>query len=208
MNFIDIILHLDKYLVQVVNTYHYYFYAILFLVIFCETGLVVTPFLPGDSLLFLAGGLAGTGNLNLFILALTIIVAAFLGDNCNFFVGRFIGMTLFKNPKSKIFRQDLLKRTHEFYERNGSKTVVLARFVPLIRTFAPFVAGVGYMKYSKFIGFSFLGSFLWVSILLGGGYLFGNLPIIQSHLSLVILGVLIISVLPIVKIIYDEWKCA
>jgi membrane-associated protein len=206
MSFVDIILHLDKYLIQVVNTYHYYFYAILFLVIFCETGLVVTPFLPGDSLLFLAGGLAGTGNLHFFILAATIIIAAFLGDNCNFFVGRFIGLTLFKNPKSKIFRQDLLKRTHEFYERNGSKTVVLARFIPLIRTFAPFVAGVGYMKYSRFIGFSFLGSFLWVAILLGGGYLFGNLPVIKSHLSLVILTVLIVSVLPIVKIIYDEWK--
>ncbi|MCC2625629.1 MAG: hypothetical protein K0R14_1502 [Burkholderiales bacterium] len=208
MNFIDIILHLDKYLIQVVNTYHYYFYAILFLVIFCETGLVVTPFLPGDSLLFLAGGLAGTGNLQFFILAATIIIAAFLGDNCNFFIGRFIGLTLFKNPKSKIFRQDLLKRTHEFYERNGSKTVVLARFIPLIRTFAPFVAGVGYMKYSRFIGFSFLGSFLWVTLLLGGGYLFGNLPIVRSHLSLVILMVLIISMLPIVKIIYDEWKRA
>lgn len=206
MNFIDLILHLDKYLVEVVNTYHYYFYAILFLVIFCETGLVVTPFLPGDSLLFLAGGLAGSGNLDFTILAATIFVAAFLGDNCNFFVGRFIGMTLFKNPKSKIFRQDILKRTHEFYERNGSKTVVLARFIPLVRTFAPFVAGVGYMKYSRFIGFSLLGSFLWVTILLGGGYLFGNLPIVKSHLSLVILMVLIASVLPIIKIVYDEWK--
>jgi len=206
MTFIDLILHLDKYLVQAVNTYHYYFYVILFLVIFCETGLVVTPFLPGDSLLFLAGGLAGSGNLDFTILAATIFVAAFLGDNCNFFVGRFIGMTLFKNPKSKIFRQDLLKRTHEFYERNGHKTVVLARFVPLIRTFAPFVAGVGYMKYSRFISFSILGSFLWVTILLGGGYLFGNLPIVKLHLSLVILFVLIASVLPIIKIVYDEWK--
>lgn len=206
MDFIQLILHLDQYLIQAVNTYHNYFYVILFLVIFCETGLVVTPFLPGDSLLFLAGGLAGSGNLNFTILAVTIFVAAFLGDNCNFFVGRFIGMTLFKNPKSKIFRQDILRRTHEFYERNGAKTVVLARFIPLVRTFAPFVAGVGYMKYSKFISFSILASFLWVTILLGGGYLFGNLPVIKSHLSLVILAVLILSVLPIVKIAYDEWK--
>jgi membrane-associated protein len=190
----------------VVNAYHSYFYVILFLVIFCETGLVVTPFLPGDSLLFLAGGLAGSGNLSFMILAFTIFAAAFLGDNCNFFIGKFIGETLFKNPKSKIFRQDILKRTHEFYERNGHKTVVLARFVPLIRTFAPFVAGVGYMKYSRFIGFSILGSFLWVMILLGGGYLFGNLPLIKSHLSLVILIVLVASVLPIIKIVYDEWK--
>lgn len=206
MDFIQLVLHLDKYLYEVVNTYHFYFYAILFLVIFCETGLVITPFLPGDSLLFLAGGLAGSGNLEFTILAMTIFAAAFLGDNCNFFVGKFIGEHLFKNPKSKIFRQDILKRTHEFYERNGHKTVVLARFVPLIRTFVPFVAGIGYMRYSRFIGFSFLGSFIWVAVLLGGGYLFGNLPIIKSHLSLVILIVLVVSVLPIIKIIYDEWK--
>ncbi|MCC2644693.1 MAG: hypothetical protein K0R49_46 [Burkholderiales bacterium] len=206
MNFVELILHLDKYLLQVVNTYHYYFYAILFLVIFCETGLVITPFLPGDSLLFLAGGLAGSGSLDFTLLAAVIFVAAFFGDNCNFFVGRFLGMALFKNPKSRIFRQDILKRTHEFYERNGAKTIVLARFIPLVRTFAPFVAGIGYMKYSRFILFSLFGSFLWVTFLLGGGYLFGNLPVVKTHLSLVILIVLILSVIPIIKIVYDEYK--
>lgn len=206
MDFIQLILHLDKYLVDVVANYHNYFYILLFLVIFCETGLVVTPFLPGDSLLFLAGGLAGTGSLNLILLSLTIFLAALLGDNSNFFIGRFLGNHLFKNPNSKIFRQDLLQRTHSFYEKHGHKTVVVARFVPIIRTFAPFVAGLGYMNYSRFIGFSLLGSILWVITLLGGGYLFGNLPIVKDHLSLVILLVMLVSVLPIIKIIYDEFK--
>lgn len=188
-----------------VNTYHHYFYAILFLVIFCETGLVITPFLPGDSLLFVAGSLAGSGSLDFIILAVTILLAAFIGDNCNFFTGRLVGNTLFKNPKSKIFRRDILERTHEFYERNGHKTIVLARFVPLIRTFAPFIAGIGYMKYSKFIAYSLLGSFLWVTILVGGGYLFGNLSVVRTHLSLVILVVLVVSLLPIISIACREW---
>ena len=206
MELINIVLHLDKYLLEVVNTYHNYFYIILFIVIFCETGLVVTPFLPGDSLLFLAGGLAGAGNLEFSILAITIIFAAFCGDNCNFFIGKFLGEKLFSNPKSKIFRQDILRKTHDFYERHGRKTIILARFVPLIRTFAPFVAGLGYMPYSRFIGFSFIGSLLWVTILLGGGFLFGNLAFVKQHLSLVILLVVILSVLPIIKMVYDEIK--
>ena len=206
MELINIILHLDKYLINVVNTYHNYFYVILFIVIFCETGLVVTPFLPGDSLLFLAGSLAGTGNLDFFVLAFTIIVAAFCGDNCNFFIGKFLGERLFTNPNSKIFRRDILHKTHNFYQHHGLKTIILARFVPLIRTFAPFVAGLGYMPYSRFIGFSFLGSLLWVALLLGGGFIFGNLAIVQQHLSLVILLVVILSVLPIVKMVYDELK--
>lgn len=204
MELINVILHLDKYLIEVVNSYHNYFYIILFIVIFCETGLVVTPFLPGDSLLFLAGGLAGAGNLDFFILAFTIIIAAFCGDNCNFFIGRFLGEKLFSNPKSKIFRRDILRKTHDFYEHHGRKTIILARFVPLIRTFAPFVAGLGYMPYSRFIGFSFLGSILWVTILLGGGFLFGNLPMVKQHLSLVIILVVVLSILPMIKMVYDE----
>lgn len=206
MEFIHLILHLDKYLGEVVNTYHNFFYAILFIVIFCETGLVVTPFLPGDSLLFVAGGLAAAGNLDFSILALTIFVAAFLGDNSNFFIGKFLGETLFKNPNSKIFRRDILNKTHDFYERHGRKTVVIARFIPLIRTFAPFVAGIGKMRYSSFIGFSLFGSLLWVTIFLGGGYLFGNIPVIKNHLSLIILVVMFISVLPVIKMIWDEIK--
>jgi membrane-associated protein len=176
------------------------------LVIFAETGLVVTPFLPGDSLLFVAGGLAASGHLDFAILAGTIFAAAFLGDNSNFFIGKFLGETLFKNPKSKIFRRDILNKTHDFYERNGRKTVIIARFLPLIRTFAPFVAGVGHMKYVRFIGFSFIGSFLWVGIFLGGGFLFGNIPFIKTHLSIIILLVMILSVLPIFKMVFDEIK--
>lgn len=206
MEFLQLILHLDKYLGEVVNQYHNYFYVILFLVIFAETGLVVTPFLPGDSLLFVAGGLAASGNLDFVILAITIFAAAFLGDNSNFFIGKFLGETLFKNPNSKIFRRDILDKTHDFYERNGRKTVIIARFLPLIRTFAPFVAGVGHMKYSRFIGFSIIGSFLWVGIFLGGGFLFGNIPFVKTHLSIIILLVMVLSVLPIFKMIWDEIK--
>lgn len=206
MGFVQLILHLDQYLGQAVNLYHSYFYVILFLVIFAETGLVVTPFLPGDSLLFVAGSLAASGHLNFMILALTIFSAAFVGDNSNFFIGKFIGERLFKNPRSKIFRRDLLRRTHDFYERHGRKTVVIARFIPLIRTFAPFVAGVGQMRYVRFIGFSFLGSLFWVLIFLGGGFVFGNLPVIKGHLSIIILVVMLLSVIPLIKVIFDELK--
>lgn len=204
MQFIDLILHLDKYLIDVVNLYHNYFYIILFLVIFCETGLVVTPFLPGDSLLFVAGSLAATGSLDPWILVITICAAAFLGDNSNFFIGKFLGEQLFKNPQSKIFRREILKKTHDFYAHHGGKTVIIARFLPLIRTFAPFVAGIGHMRYLRFIGFSLIGSLLWVSIFLGGGYLFGNIPIIRAHLSLIILAVMVLSLIPILKMIVDE----
>ncbi|MFN8771324.1 MAG: DedA family protein [Neisseriaceae bacterium] len=206
MQFIDLILHLDKYLAMVVSNYNGYVYLIIFLVIFCETGLVVTPFLPGDSLLFIAGGLAATGSINFLVLAFIIFMAAFCGDNCNFFIGKFIGDKLFANPNSKIFRKDILNKTHEFYERHGRKTIIMARFVPLIRTFAPFVAGLGHMPYSRFITFSIFASILWVAILLGGGYLFGNIPFIKEHLSLVILAILIISILPAIKIVFDEFK--
>ena len=206
MEFIELILHLDKYLVDVVNQYNNYFYIILFWVIFAETGLVITPFLPGDSLLFVAGGIAASGGLNFNILAITIFVAAFVGDNSNFFIGKYLGIKLFKNPNSKIFRRDILSKTHDFYERHGCKTVVIARFLPLIRTFAPFVAGIGKMQYPSFIGFSILGSFLWVSIFLGGGFLFGNISVVKNHLSIIILVVMVLSVLPIIKMIIDEIK--
>jgi membrane-associated protein len=204
MEYLNLILHLDKYLVTAVTQYHAYIYIILFIIIFCETGLVVTPFLPGDSLLFVAGGIAATGQLDFVKLIIIIFLAAFCGDNSNFFIGKFIGDKLFANPKSKIFRQDLLKKTHNFYERHGRATVIIARFIPLIRTFAPFVAGLGHMTYSRFIIFSSLGSVLWVSVFLGGGYVFGNLPLIKDHLSIVILIVMIISVLPAIKIVRDE----
>ena len=149
MHFLDLILHLDKYLAIALANYHTYIYMIIFVVIFCETGLVITPFLPGDSLLFIAGSLAVSGGMNIYILAITIFVATFCGDNCNFFIGKFIGERLFKNPQSKIFRRDILQKTHDFYEKNGRMTIIVARFVPLIRTFAPFVAGLGKMHYNN-----------------------------------------------------------
>lgn len=203
MDLINIILHLDKYIGVVLVNYHAYFYLLFFLVIYCETGLVVTPFLPGDSLLFVAGAFAGTGQLHLGGLALLLISAAFLGDNTNFFLGKYIGLHLFKNPNSKIFRRDILDKTHEFYERHGSKAIIIARFIPLVRTFAPFVAGVGQMTYRKFVGFSLIASLLWVIIFLVGGFLFGNIPVIKEHMSLIILAVMVVSVLPALKMIWD-----
>lgn len=203
MQIIEMILHLDKYIGFVLENYHSYFYILFFLVIYCETGLVVTPFLPGDSLLFVAGAFAGSGQLHIGSLALILIIAAFLGDNTNFFLGKFIGKKLFSNPNSKIFRKDILDKTHEFYERHGSKAIIIARFIPLIRTFAPFVAGVGQMTYRRFLSFSVIASFLWVIIFLIGGYLFGNIPVVKSHMSLIILAVMAVSVLPALKLIWD-----
>lgn len=203
MQFLDMLLHLDKYIGFILENYHNYFYILFFLVIFCETGLVVTPFLPGDSLLFIAGAFAGSGQLHIGLLCIILIVAAFLGDNVNFALGKFVGQRLFNNPNSKIFRKDILDKTHEFYERHGSKAIIIARFIPLIRTFAPFVAGVGQMTYRKFVSFSLLASMLWVLIFLIGGYLFGNIPVIKEHISIIILAVMAISVLPVVKIIWD-----
>lgn len=200
---INIILHLDKYIGVVLANYHDYFYLLFFLVVYCETGLVVTPFLPGDSLLFVAGAFAGAGQLHIGILAVILILAAFLGDNTNFFVGKFIGQKLFSNPNSKIFRKDILDKTHEFYEKHGSKAIIIARFIPLVRTFAPFVAGVGQMTYRKFLLFSIIASLLWVIIFLFGGFMFGNIPVIKEHMSLIILAVMVISVLPALKMIWD-----
>lgn len=203
MQLIEMILHLDKYIGFILENYHNYFYILFFLVIYCETGLVVTPFLPGDSLLFVAGAFAGTGQLHIGFLAVILVVAAFLGDNTNFFLGKFVGQKLFSNPNSKIFRKDILDKTHEFYERHGSKAIIIARFIPLVRTFAPFVAGVGQMTYRRFVSFSLVASFLWVIIFLVGGYLFGNIPVIKEHMSLIILAVMAISVLPALKMIWD-----
>jgi membrane-associated protein len=205
MNIIDLLIHLDKYLEILVKTYDIYIYIILFLVIFCETGLVVTPFLPGDSLLFIAGGLSAIGQLNIFGLTFVIIIAAFLGDNCNFAIGNFIGHKLFIKKDSKIFRKDILDKTHIFYEKHGTSMVIWARFIPLIRTFAPFVAGLGKMKYSKFILFSLIASFLWVTVFLYGGFLLANIPIIKQNMSILIFIIMVMSFLPIVKMFYKDF---
>jgi membrane-associated protein len=201
--FIEIVLHLDAHLNQWIILFGPGIYALLFLIVFCETGLVVTPFLPGDSLLFVAGAFAGAGQLHIGVLIVILILAAFLGDNTNFIFGKFVGDKLFSNPNSKIFRRDILVKTHEFYERHGSKAIIIARFIPLVRTFAPFVAGLGHMTYRKFVSFSLIASLLWVIIFLCGGFLFGNIPVIKEHMSLIIMAVMVISVLPALKMIWD-----
>lgn len=198
MNPIDFILNVDVHLAELAQAYGTWLYAILFLIIFAETGLVVTPFLPGDSLLFAVGALAATGVLDPGLSALLIIVAAFLGDNTNYWAGRLIGPRIFSKDDSLLFRRSYLEKTEDFYNRYGSRAVIIARFVPIVRTFAPFVAGVGRMGYLRFIGFSAIGSLLWVTVCLGGGYLFGNLSIVRENFSLAVLGVIGVSVLPVI----------
>ncbi|MCE0917815.1 DedA family protein [Pseudomonas sp. NMI760_13] len=197
-NPLDLILHLDAYLDLLVNNYGPWIYAILFAVIFCETGLVVMPFLPGDSLLFIAGAVAAGGGMDPVLLAGLLMTAAILGDSTNYVIGRTAGERLFRNPNSKIFRQDYLQRTHEFYERHGGKTVTLARFLPILRTFAPFVAGIAHMHYPRFLAFSVAGSLLWVGGLVTLGYFFGNVPFIKQHLSLMVVAIIILSLVPMI----------
>ena len=197
-NPLDLILHLDAYLDLLVNNYGPWIYAILFAVIFCETGLVVMPFLPGDSLLFIAGAVAAGGGMDPVLLAGLLMAAAILGDSTNYVIGRTAGERLFRNPNSKIFRRDYLQRTHEFYERHGGKTVTLARFLPILRTFAPFVAGIAHMHYPRFLAFSVAGSLLWVGGLVTLGYFFGNVPFIKQHLSLMVVGIIVLSLVPMI----------
>ncbi len=179
-NPLDLVLHLDVYLDLLVNNYGPWIYAILFLVIFCETGLVVMPFLPGDSLLFIAGAVAAGGGMDPVLLGGLLMLAAILGDSTNYVIGRTVGERLFSNPNSKIFRRDYLQQTHDFYDKHGGKTVTMARFLPIVRTFAPFVAGVAKMPYPRFFFFSVLGTLLWVGGLVTLGYFFGNVPFIKK----------------------------
>lgn len=196
--FVDIILHLDKHLLALTQEYGIWIYAILFLIIYCETGLVVMPFLPGDSLLFVAGALCGLGALQLEWLAPLLIVAAFSGDNTNYWIGRLVGVRLLKRSNGLIKREHIDK-THAFYEKHGGKTVMLARFLPIIRTFAPFVAGIGLMHYRLFMLYSALGSLLWIGSLTVAGYFFGNIPVIKENLTLMILGIIVVSLLPAIS---------
>ena len=197
---IDFILNIDKHMVEIVNQYHLWTYAILFLIIFCETGLVVTPFLPGDSLLFVAGAISALPDspLNIHLLVLIVFVAAFIGDSCNYMIGHFFGEKLFRNPDSKIFRRSYLDKTHEFYNKYGGKTIIIARFVPIVRTFAPFVAGMGKMHYAYFIIYNAVGGAAWVAIFCYVGYFFGDLPFVQNNLKLLIVAIILISILPAV----------
>ncbi|OQR34359.1 hypothetical protein BWR15_10205 [Pseudomonas sp. T] len=195
-NPIDLILHLDTYLSLAVANYGTWIYAILFLVIFCETGLVVTPFLPGDSLLFIAGAICATGGMDPWMLGSLLLLAAISGDSTNYVIGRTLGKRLFSNPKSKVFRRDYLDQTHAFYERHGGKTVTLARFLPIVRTFAPFVAGMAYMPYARFLFFSVAGSIAWVGGLVTLGFFFGNVPFIKQNLSVMIVAIIAFSLVP------------
>ena len=195
---IDFIMHIDQHMIEIVRDYHSWTYAILFIIIFCETGLVVTPFLPGDSLIFVAGAIAAQPNmpLNVHLLVLILFVAAVVGDSCNYGIGHFLGKRLFSNPNSKIFKQSYLDKTHEFYKKYGGKTIILARFVPIVRTFAPFVAGMGKMHYTYFMMYNVTGGLLWVAAFAYAGFLFGNQPFIQNNLKLVIVAIIVISILP------------
>lgn len=195
---IDFILHLDRHLVEIVTQYGAWTYAILFLIIFCETGLVVTPILPGDSLLFAVGTLAATGALDVFWVTVLLSVAAILGDTVNYWVGYKLGPKVFHRESSRWLNRKHLERTHEFYEKYGGKTIILARFLPIIRTFAPFVAGIGRMTYSRFLLYNVIGGVIWISIFVYAGYFFGNIPVVKRNFTLVIFAIIIISVMPAV----------
>ena len=199
---IDFILHIDQHLTELAAQYGVWIYAILFLIIFCETGLVVMPLLPGDSLLFAAGSIAAIGEMNIHLMVVLLIIAAILGDAVNFMIGKFFGEKLFANPNSKIFKQSHLQKTQQFYAKHGGKTIILARFIPIVRTFAPFVAGMGHMTYHHFLAYNVIGGVLWVTIFSYLGYFFGNLPIVKDNLSLVLIAIIELSILPgIIEII-------
>jgi membrane-associated protein len=202
---IDFFLHLDRHLSQIIAQYGTWTYAILALIIFCETGLVVTPLLPGDSLLFAAGTFAALGSLDPLVLNLLLFAAVIAGDNVNYWIGRFIGPRAFTG-ELRFFRREYLERTRGYFERHGGKTVILARFIPIVRTFTPFVAGIGAMTYPRFLVYSVAGGALWVSAFLWAGYFFGNLPVVRENFSLVILGIIGMSVIPILAGMVKDWR--
>jgi membrane-associated protein len=193
--FIDLFLHLDKHLSQIISDYGTWTYAILFLIIFVETGVVVMPFLPGDSLLFAAGAFAATGVLNVWYLLVLLFVAAFLGDTLNYLIGDYFGPRVFRKDY-RFLKKEYLLKTQAYYEKHGGKTIIFARFIPIIRTFAPFVAGVGTMKYGKFLSYNIIGGLLWVVGFVMAGFLFGNIPAVKKNFTMVIFGIILISIIP------------
>ncbi|HEX9004664.1 MAG TPA: DedA family protein [Blastocatellia bacterium] len=197
-HFLDLILHIDKHLVELVSQYQSWTYGILFLIIFCETGLVVMPLLPGDSLLFAVGAIASKGDLNVFLVVVLLSIAAILGDTVNYWIGKVIGPKVFSSESSRWLNRKHLERTHEFYEKYGGKTIIIARFMPIIRTFAPFVAGIGKMSYGKFLLYNVVGGILWIALFTYAGFFFGEIPVVKRNFTLVIFAIIIISVLPAV----------
>lgn len=196
LTFLDFFLHLDRHLNEVIKDYGTWTYLILFIIIFCETGLVVTPILPGDSLLFAAGTFAALGALNPHWLFLLLALAAVAGDTVNYWIGDWVGPKVFHKEDVRFFKKEYLIRTHEFYERHGGKTIIIARFIPIIRTFAPFVAGIGEMTYFRFLSYNLIGGVIWIAAFVYGGYFFGNIPVVRKHFTLVILAIIFVSVLP------------
>lgn len=197
MELIQTLLHLDEYLATIIQLFGPFTYIILFAIIFAETGLVVTPFLPGDSLLFIVGTLSGSGYLNIWIGYIVLLLAAVLGDTVNYWIGHHIGPHVFSRENSRFFKKAYLEKTREFYEKHGGKTIILARFVPIVRTFAPFVAGVGQMHYNTFLYYNIIGGFIWVTGLLFAGYFFGGLPIIKNNFEFAVIGIVLISLVPV-----------
>jgi membrane-associated protein len=199
---VDLFLHLDRHLAEVTRDYGTFTTVFLFVIVFCETGLVVTPFLPGDSLLFAAGALAALGSLNVWVLFASLALAAVLGDTANYWLGKKIGPRAFDGT-IRFLKLEHLRKTEEFYEKHGKKTIILARFVPIIRTFAPFVAGIGSMTYRTFLAYNVIGGALWVGICVASGYFFGNIPVVKRNFSVVILAIIVVSTLPI---LWEAWK--
>lgn len=197
--FVEIILHIDKYLQAIVAQYPILTYGLIFLILFCETGLVVTPFLPGDSLLFAAGALAATGSFNISVLFAVIFVAAVGGDTLNYHIGKYVGPKVFKKDTSKLFNKEHLVRAQQFYDKHGKMTIILARFIPILRTFAPFVAGIGCMSYPIFLLYNVIGGLLWTTLFLMGGYLFGNISWVQENFGLMIIAIILVSLLPLAQ---------
>ena len=206
MALIDFILHIGAHLEALVAQYGAWNYAILFVIVFCETGLVVMPFLPGDSMLFAAGAIAAVGGMNIVALIGTLIVAAILGDWLNFEIGKHYGRRLFANPNSRIFRQSYLHKTEQYFAKYGGRTVVIARFIPIVRTFAPFVAGMGQMSYGYFVRYNAVGAVVWVTLFSLLGYFFGQLPFVKTHFSWILLAIIAISVLPMLIEIARAWS--
>ena len=196
--FLDIVLHLDAHLLALVQEYGVWIYAILFAIIFCETGLVVTPFLPGDSLLFVAGAIAASGAMDVNLLVALLIVAAFAGDFTNYSIGRWLGTRFFTDRSSKLLNPEHLEKAHAFYERHGGKAIIIARFLPILRTYVPFVAGLAVMEPRRFAFFNIVGGVVWVASLCYAGFFFGNIPWVKSNLTLIIVGIIVVSLLPLV----------